>query len=110
MKTYKYRFLLWQLIAALDTGKYDSLSIYEVKHHADAGTISAFLIDRFGGEADFSMFEPKDWTDINETWSSIANAVDASRKFGVENKGIALLMAYTLQSIQQQESEERKAA
>ena len=56
------------------------------------------------------MFEPKDWTDINETWSSIANAVDASRKFGVENKGIALLMAYTLQSIQQQESEERKAA
>lgn len=110
MKAYKYRFLLWQLIAALDSGKYNSLSISEVKRHADAGTISAAVIDRFGGDADFSIFEPKDWADINETWSSIANAVDARRKFGVENKGIALLMAYTLQSIQQLEFEERKAA
>jgi hypothetical protein len=39
-----YRFLLWQLIAALDSGKYDSLDIDEVKRHANAGTISTFLV------------------------------------------------------------------
>jgi hypothetical protein len=110
MKTYKYRFLLWQLIAALDSGNYDSLSIAEVKRHANAGTIADFLVDRFGAVFDFSIFALKDWTDINETWASIANAVDARRKFGVENKGISLLMAYTLQSLQQLESEEKKAA
>jgi hypothetical protein len=102
-----YRFLLWQLIAALDSGKYDSLDIDEVKRHANAGTISTFLVDRFG--ADLSVLEPQDWTIIGETWASIANVVDARRKFGVENKGISLLMAYALQSLQMAESEEKKA-
>jgi hypothetical protein len=109
MKADKYRFLLWQLIAALDSGKYDSLDIDEVKRHANAGTISAFLVDRFGANSDFSIFEPRDWTIIGETWANIANSVDASRKFGVENKGISLLMAYALQSLQMAESEEKKA-
>ena len=110
MKAYKYRFLLWQLIAALDSGKYDSLDIDVVKRHANAGTISTFLVDRFGADSDFSIFEPQDWTIIGETWASIANAVDARRKFGVENKGISLLMAYALQSLQMAEFEEKKAA
>ena len=91
---------IWQLIAALDSGRSNSLSFSEVGRHADAGPFSA-VNDRIGGDANFGFFEPKDSADVNEAWSSIANAVDARRKFGVENKGIALLMAYTLQSIQQ---------
>ena len=87
-----------------------SLDIDVVKRHANAGTISTFLVDRFGADSDFSIFEPQDWTIIGETWASIANAVDARRKFGVENKGISLLMAYALQSLQMAESEEKKAA
>jgi hypothetical protein len=105
----KYRLLLWELVAALDTGKYDSLDIEEVRHHANAGTMPAFLIDTFD-DLDFSMFEPNDWTVLAEEWASMANAIDARRKFGVENKGISLLLAYTLQSLQSLEFEERKAA
>ena len=110
MKASKYRFLLWELIAALDSGKYDSLEIEEVKRHANAGTIPAFLVDRFGADLDFSIFEAQDWTAIGETWASIANAIDAKRKFGVENKGISLLLAYTLQSLQMLQYEEEKVA
>ena len=109
MKSYKYRSLLWELIAALDSGKHDSLDIEEVKRHANAGTMPAFLVDRFGADADFSMIEPQDWTAIGETWASIANAVDARRKFGVENKGMSLLLAYALQSMQMLQAEEKKA-
>jgi hypothetical protein len=105
VKAYKYRFLLWQLIAALDTGKYDSLDIAEVRRHANAGTISAFLVDRFGADSDFSIFDPQDWVSISECMASIANAIDAQRKFGVSNKGISLLMAYALQALQSMESD-----
>ena len=105
MRPYKYRFMLWQLISACDTGKYDSLSIDEVQRHANSGTIASFMIDTFDTHCDFSIFEPSDWTIIGETWGNIANAIDPSRKFGVDNKGICLLMAYALESQQMLESE-----
>jgi len=105
MRPFKYNFVLWQLIAACDSGKYDTLSIDEVHRHADAGTIASFMMEKFGGDSDFSMFEPSDWTTIGETWSRIANAVDYSRKFGVDSKGICLLMAYALESLQMLDSE-----
>jgi len=105
MKPYKFRHLLWYLIGAADSGKYDELSYADVYRHANAGTSSAFLVDRFGKDLDLSLFEPQDLTELNETWARIANAVDARRKFGVENKGICLLLAYTLQSMQQLETE-----
>jgi hypothetical protein len=81
-----------------------------VKRHARAGTISAFIVDHFAADLDLSIFDAQDWTVIGETWASIANAIDARRKFGAENKGLSLLMAYTLQSLQTLQYEEKKAA
>ncbi len=105
MRPYKYKFMLWQLIGACDSGKYDTLSLEEVQRHANAGTIASFMVEKFGRECDFSIFEPSDWTIIGETWGNIANAIDPSRKFGVDRKGICLLMAYALESLQMLESE-----
>ena len=112
MTSSRYRFLLWQFIAASDSGHYDALDIDEVKLHANAGNIAEFLRKRFGSDRyiDFSVMEPEDWVELNETWANIANAVDASRKFGVENKGINLLMAYALESAQMLDRREQKAA
>jgi hypothetical protein len=105
MKPFKYRFMLWQLIAACDSGQYDDLSIEDVKQHANAGTIASFMVETFGRDCDFSIFGPSEWTAISETWGSIANAIDSRRKFGVDRKGICLLMAYALESLQMLESE-----
>jgi hypothetical protein len=105
MKSYKYNYLLWQFIAAADTGKYDSLTLEDVYRHADARTIPAFLADRFGSDMDLSMMEPDDWADLTNRWANISNAVDASRKFGVKNRGICLLLAYTLECLQQTQRE-----
>ena len=101
MKPHKYHLLLWEFIGALDTGKYDSLPIEEVQQHAAAGTVQAFLVDRFGSDLDLSFIEPQEWTVISETWAGIADVVNSRRKFGVENRGICLLIAYTLESLQQ---------
>ncbi|MCY6380233.1 hypothetical protein [Hoeflea prorocentri] len=100
MRPSQYRYMLWQLIAACDSGKYDTLSLDEVQQHADAGTIASFMVEKFGQDCDFSLIEPSDWLAISETWSSIANAVEPSRKFGVEKRGVCLLMAYVLESLQ----------
>jgi hypothetical protein len=52
MLAYKFRHLAVAFNALLDSGKHNSISVDDVKRHAEAGTISAFLIDRFGKEAD----------------------------------------------------------
>lgn len=91
---------MWEFIAASDMEKYDSVTATEVARSAEAGTIRAFLQERFGSDLDFSLLKPEDWAAVTETWANLANAVDARRKFGVQNRGVSLLMAYTLQSLQ----------
>jgi hypothetical protein len=101
MNASKYRHILWALIGASDTGKYDSLSAEEVAAAAESGNIQAFLASSFAPEdLDVSLIGSEDWQTINEAWASLANAVDARRKFGVENRGVSLLMAYTLECLQ----------
>lgn len=106
MKTWKLRHLLWQFIALVDSGKYDTISLDEVGRHLDAGTIAAFLVDRFGAEIDLSVIESDDWSTLTEEWASFRNAIDTARKFGVHNRGLCLLMAYTLESLQSRRRKE----
>ena len=103
MKAYKYKFLIWQFNSLIDTGKYDSITVEDVYKHLKAETISSFLIDRFGDEADFSMMEAEDWADLTEEWGNYYNAIDARRKMGVENRGLCLLLGYSLQAVQSHE-------
>ena len=103
MEPFKYRFLLWQFISLADSSKYDAVSVKDVAQHLKAGTLRAFLVDRFGDDLDLSMIEPRDWVSLSETWGNFDNAIDASRKFGVEKRGICLLMAYALQCLQDAE-------
>lgn len=100
MKASDYRFLLWQLIAALDTGKFDGLGIEDVRLQARGGRISRFLQDTFRDVADFSIFTDEDWRALDRDFENMDNAIDARRKFGVENRGISLLMAWALQGVQ----------
>jgi hypothetical protein len=92
---YKYRHLLWALIAALDSGDFDHLDIEEVRQHAGSGSASqAFQ------KYDLSLLDEADWKKLDFEWSSIDNTIDAAWKFGVENKGISLIMAFVLQGLQ----------
>ena len=104
MKSYKYKFILWQLISACDSGDFDDITLEVVQNHANSGTISEFMIEKFGSSYDFSIIDAGDWENIGESWRRIANAIDPARKFGVNSKGICLLMAYALESSQMLES------
>jgi hypothetical protein len=106
VKPSNYRFLLWQLLAALDTGEFDRLSAENVRHHARGGTISKFLQDTFGAVADFSIFTAENWKDIDTEFASFENAVDARRKFAVKNRGLVLRVAWALQASQRNKDSE----
>jgi hypothetical protein len=109
MQAYKYRHLLWYLIGSMDTGKYDSLTFQEAYKHASNRTIKTFLEARFGRDLDLSLMDSADWNELSELFWNLANAVDARRKFGVENKGLCLLMAYTLEGLQRTRHEANAA-
>ncbi len=108
MQSSKYKQLLWEFIAALDTAKYDTLTFQEVYGQVEAGRIQTFLADRFGSDLDMTFLEPQDWTELSHAWADIANAVDGKRKFGVEKKGMCLLLAYALESLQRSLREEKR--
>ncbi len=100
MRVSQFRFLLWQFIACSDSGKYDDLTVGDVYLHAQGDTLSTFIVNRFGKDLDVSLMEESDWIELNSEWANMANGIDAARKFGVSNRGINLLMAYALQSMQ----------
>ncbi len=104
---YKFRSLLWQINILIDAGKYDSITVQEVKKHIKAETLPAFFVDRFGKDIDTSLISKEDWLSLSEEWSSFVSAIDEGRKMGVYNKGLCLLLGYALESVQQRIMTER---
>lgn len=99
MKLGKLTFLAFQVNGAVDSGKHSHVSFEDVAAHLDAGTIFKYLqetIEYF----DVSIVTEAERTELTEEWYSLWNAVDAHRKFCVDNNGLCLLVAYMLEGIQ----------
>ena len=97
----KYRSLLWELIAASDEGNYDFLTAERVQSHARTGGISILLKSTFRAVVDFSFLSEDDWANLDVEVAAMAGAEDAPWPFVAKRKGIALLMAFALQGIEQ---------
>lgn len=95
-------FLAFNLNGAIDTGKYGNVTYREVADHVDAGTIFDFLGTRLAKDIDLSIFDAERKTALVAEWQDM-RGVDARRKFGVENNGLCLLMAYCLEGIQRRQ-------
>jgi len=100
MKTKNIQQLLYELISLLDSGNGDTIGFDKAWRHVCKGTIHSFLVDRFLAEIDLSYMDDDDWSTLTEEWKGFHNATDTARKFGVHKRGLCLLMAYTLESLQ----------
>lgn len=98
----RFTYLAFELTAMLDHG--DVLSIEETKHHVDDGTIFEWLDLQLKDPQDLdgTPVDPRVRQAMGDIFRSL-NDVDSFACFGVENNGIALLLAYCLEGIQQQE-------
>jgi hypothetical protein len=93
-------FLGFYLNGALGSRKYDDISIEEVKERIRDRTIFDHLKSRLGSDIDITALRPEERLELNEEWADMADAIDESRKMGVDRYGLCLLVAYILEGIQ----------
>jgi hypothetical protein len=92
-------FLINQLNALLDSGRFDGISTQDVHLLAQGGGTLKWLRD-LAPEIDLSPFQangPYAWFEpyFDDFLRTTANVSDDSRHFGVRNRGLCLLIAWT---------------
>jgi hypothetical protein len=93
-------FLGFYLNGALGSGKYEDISIEEVKERIRDRTIFDYLKTKLGSDVDITALSHEERRVLNEEWTDMADAIDEARKMGVDRNGLCLLMAYILEGIQ----------
>lgn len=90
-----------ELNAALDSGKYDAVSIDEVEKHIEAGDIVEFMVSTLG--TDLSLLDDTARGELTEWLQDILSACGGRerRKWGIENRGVCLLIAWVNEFVQQ---------
>lgn len=95
-------YIILELNAALDTGKYDDIPMSEATQHIESGDVIPWL-KRKVPEIDLSLL-PEEAT--NEYHAALADIYGGyggreRRKWGVERRALCLLLAWTNELIQQ---------
>jgi hypothetical protein len=101
MQITKLTSLAFDINCGMDGTRHLRIDHKTVFDQIEAGTIFAYLATTLVGNIDLSTYSDADKTELVEEWQSLNSTIDAKRKFGVENKGLCLLMAYIIQGIQQ---------
>lgn len=103
-----FTFLILELNSLIDSGKYNDISIEEVYNWIDRKEILTSLYERTGCEIDLSFFRKDgphpDFFDLyhDQMYALSGGYTGAHRKkWGVENLGLCLLLAWTNELIQQ---------
>lgn len=101
--------LILEYNSLIDTGKYDDITLSEVHRHIEAGTVLKFIEERAGEDADLSLHRSSGPFDqpLENYYARYMRAIyeaqagNEGRKWGVENRGLCLLVAWTNEIIQQ---------
>lgn len=101
--------LLLEINAVIDTGKHDHISIEDVHREIANGTILKFIAREASTDIDLSLLLDRTDDELNFERHYVRHlqsiyggyAGQERRKWGVENKGLCLLVAWTMEIIQQ---------
>ena len=92
--------------AAIDTGKYQDISISEVEEHIEKRDLIPYLKNRLGKDMSIlSLYDSKTGQELNEKLEYTLRGYKGRerRKLGVENSGLCLLVAFVIDIIQQRD-------
>ncbi|WP_279483837.1 hypothetical protein [Aureimonas sp. SK2] len=92
-------FIALQINAAIDNRELEDISIDTVRREIEAGTILAFL-RRGIRDMDLTHLTAETEAELLAEWQEIDAAVNAGRKFGVEHRGLTLLVAFLIEGMQ----------
>ena len=92
----------------IDTGKYNDISLHDIKPEIDNGTILRYLQQKAGQDVDFSIIlNGTTYPGFEEFYvdylQRMCNTYSGNerRKWGIENLGLCLLLAWTNEIVQQ---------
>lgn len=97
--------LQFQLIALIDSGKHEGVSLDDVKTVLSQRTLIAWLDQRFPGQFDTSLYtgsRASHGADVVKALDDAAGGINGRerKKLGVEHNGICLLAALVTEAIQ----------
>lgn len=89
--------LAWLINKAIDNGNYD-LPIEDVRLAADEGRVVKYIRDNLPTHhlVDLSPLTPEDEAEINDWFANL----NGNQDMHVENKGLCLLLAWTIEMMQ----------
>ena len=99
--------VLFGLSCLLDSGNADDITLEDVKAHARDGDLIQFLTEKAGGSFGDGFLDAPGWEGFSawyvERIRENCHAMDGRerRKYGIENRGICLLISYTAEILQQ---------
>lgn len=102
MKVASLTLLIMQINAAIDSGKHQTISVSDVHKAIERGSLLKFLKVSIGQDLYSSVYDGFE-EDYEEAITQIYHgyAGDERRKWGVQNQGLCLVVAWTNEIIQQ---------
>ncbi len=102
MRLSQLSYFVFEVNAALDTGKYDHLTIADVQQRIENKEVVPWLRSTMGDDIDLSLI---DASMANELHNALLDICDAnkgreSKKWGLRKRGLCLLIAWTVEMIQ----------
>ena len=88
-----------EINGALDTGKYDDITLKQVSLEIQSGIIFSFLQKTLGNSFDLSILDMVEQRDLLAECHDLLG-VNARKKFLVTQRGLCLLVAFLLEGIQ----------
>jgi hypothetical protein len=99
--------MILELNRMLDSGDFDAITVDEVLAHIDRGDILQWLKTRITEDFGSDLFEDPStpYKGFEQFWvkhlQSLLDTSDLARRWGVKNRGLCVLIAWTNEIIQQ---------
>lgn len=102
MRLTNLTYIILELNAALDTGKYDDIPMEEASHHIEAGDVVPWLKINVP-DVDLSLLTGDVADEYQSALADISGGCvgNERRKWGVERRALCLLIAWTNELVQQ---------
>jgi hypothetical protein len=104
--------IIQELTAVLDTGLYDAISIRDVHDHIKKGDVLTWISDLGGVDTDLSIeLRTNTYGDFNAWYIDCmqrqhnAYSGDERRKWGIEKRGLCLLITWTAELLKHEQIE-----
>ena len=92
--------IAFHLNRAIGSGQHDAITVDDVRQAVRTGIIFSDLRRKLGLDGDLSLMDADTEAELLAEWQDMEVAVDLVRAFGIQRRGLSLLMAFLIEGIQ----------